>query len=185
MATKRKPISKKMRFEIFKRDGFKCQYCGAHPPGVLLHVDHIHPVAEGGSNEEENLITSCQECNIGKGANLLSSAPQSLAEKAEQVAEREAQLLGYQAILEARRDRIEGELWRVALVIDPDSGGEKGMLRDWTASIRRFNERLGVHVVLEAAEIARGRYPYPPKKTFPYFCGICWARIRHLEGTNA
>lgn len=44
----RKAISKKTRFEVFKRDRFTCQYCGATPPGVLLHIDHIHPVAEGG-----------------------------------------------------------------------------------------------------------------------------------------
>lgn len=37
----RRNVSKRTRFEIFKRDGFACQYCGAHPPSVLLHVDHI------------------------------------------------------------------------------------------------------------------------------------------------
>ena len=31
----RKPISKKTRFEIFKRDGFSCRYCGAHPPEAV------------------------------------------------------------------------------------------------------------------------------------------------------
>jgi 5-methylcytosine-specific restriction endonuclease McrA len=49
--TKRKSISKKARFEVFKRDAFSCQYCGAHPPDSILHVDHIVPVALGGGNE--------------------------------------------------------------------------------------------------------------------------------------
>lgn len=177
---KRQGIGKKTRFEVFKRDGFACQYCGAHPPGVLLHVDHITAVANGGTNDTDNLITACLPCNLGKGARDLTVVPQSLEEKAKEIAERESQLAGYQEILEARRERIEDELWRVAELIDPGSS-TTGMSRDWTASIRRFNEQLGVHAVLEAADKARGRYPYGGKKTFLYFCGICWNRIREAQ----
>jgi hypothetical protein len=64
-------ISKRIRFEIFKRDGFACRYCGSHPPDVLLEVDHLHPISAGGSNDEMNLITSCMDCNRGKSAKLL------------------------------------------------------------------------------------------------------------------
>lgn len=71
---KRKSISKKDRFEILKRDCFKCQYCGAAAPDVLLHVDHIHPVSKDGSNEIINLITSCEGCNFGKSDRLLSDS---------------------------------------------------------------------------------------------------------------
>lgn len=42
----RKPISKKLRFEVFKRDGFRCAYCGKFPPAVILEVDHIEPIME-------------------------------------------------------------------------------------------------------------------------------------------
>ena len=65
-------LTKKIRFEVFKRDSFKCQYCGKAAPDVVLEVDHIKPVAEGGSNDILNLITSCFECNRGKGKKLLS-----------------------------------------------------------------------------------------------------------------
>ena len=68
----RKAISKTLRFEVFKRDSFKCQYCGAAAPQVLLHVDHIVAVAKGGSNELMNLITSCDSCNLGKRDKPLS-----------------------------------------------------------------------------------------------------------------
>ncbi len=64
----RKAISKKARFEVFKRDDFMCQYCGAHPPSATLHVDHIVAVISGGGNDLNNLITSCSFCNLGKGA---------------------------------------------------------------------------------------------------------------------
>ena len=71
--TKRVALSKKMRFEVFKRDSFKCQYCGRSAPEVVLHVDHIQPVAKDGTNDIFNLITSCADCNGGKGARELSS----------------------------------------------------------------------------------------------------------------
>lgn len=70
--TKRVPLSQKTRFEVFKRDSFKCQYCGKSAPDVVLHVDHIKPVAKGGTNDIFNLITSCAGCNSGKGARQLS-----------------------------------------------------------------------------------------------------------------
>ncbi|WP_446008353.1 HNH endonuclease [Candidatus Electrothrix sp.] len=60
----RKSLSKKLRFEVFKRDSFTCQYCGKVAPNVILEVDHIEPVSKGGSNELLNLITSCYDCNI-------------------------------------------------------------------------------------------------------------------------
>ncbi len=181
MATNRKPMSKKLRFEVFKRDGFKCQYCGAHPPTAILEPDHIKPVADGGTNDMDNLVTACFNCNRGKAANSLDSVPQSLADKAASVAEREAQLRGYSEVMEAKRDRIEDELWRVAEVIEPGSS-KSGMHRDWTNSISKFNEKLGVYECLDAAEIARAKFPYGGKRTFLYFCGVCWGKVRKAEG---
>jgi hypothetical protein len=70
---KRQSIGKGLRFDIFHRDGFTCQYCGKRPPDVVLELDHIHPVANGGDNDPLNLITSCAECNRGKSAKLLGS----------------------------------------------------------------------------------------------------------------
>ena len=69
---KRKQISKKVRFEVFKRDKFQCQYCGRNAPDIVLNIDHIKPVAKGGDNELYNLITSCFDCNSGKKDRLLS-----------------------------------------------------------------------------------------------------------------
>lgn len=70
--TKRKSISKKTRFEVFKRDSFKCQYCGASAPEAVLEVDHIQPVSKSGSNDLMNFITACKACNAGKSDRLLS-----------------------------------------------------------------------------------------------------------------
>ena len=62
----RKNLSKKLRFEVYKRDNFTCQYCGRKAPDVILNIDHIVPVSKGGTNEILNLITSCFDCNNGK-----------------------------------------------------------------------------------------------------------------------
>lgn len=64
----RDPIPARLRFRVLQRDGFRCQYCGSsQQAGVRLHVDHIVPVARGGATELDNLMTSCERCNIGKG----------------------------------------------------------------------------------------------------------------------
>ena len=68
---KRKSISKKLRFEIFKRDSFTCQFCGKSSPSVILEIDHILPVSKGGDNDILNLITTCFDCNRGKKNTLL------------------------------------------------------------------------------------------------------------------
>ena len=68
----RKPISKKLRFEIFKRDKFCCSFCGQSAPDVILEIDHIKPVVEGGKNDILNLTTACFDCNRGKGKRKLS-----------------------------------------------------------------------------------------------------------------
>lgn len=69
---KRVGLSKATRFRIFDRDGFTCRYCGKSPPVVLLVIDHVIAVANGGTNDEENLITACADCNSGKGAKALT-----------------------------------------------------------------------------------------------------------------
>lgn len=91
---KRKPISKKLRFEIFKRDKFTCQYCGKMAPDVVLEVDHIKPVCKGGTNDELNLITSCFECNRGKGKRKISenATIKKQQEQLQLLAERREQL---------------------------------------------------------------------------------------------
>lgn len=71
---KRKQISKRTRFSIFARDNFTCRYCGRNSEQVRLHIDHINPVCQGGTNEPENLITSCEDCNLGKASKTIQAA---------------------------------------------------------------------------------------------------------------
>jgi 5-methylcytosine-specific restriction endonuclease McrA len=65
----RDPLPAQLRFRILARAGFRCRCCGrsGSTPGVVLHVDHVVPLAAGGTSSEGNLRTACEECNLGKG----------------------------------------------------------------------------------------------------------------------
>ncbi len=76
-------ITKKIRFEVFKRDSFQCKYCGRSAPGVILEIDHINPKSKGGKDSIFNLITSCFDCNRGKGKRKLSDTSEIKKQKKE------------------------------------------------------------------------------------------------------
>ena len=63
-------LSLRKRFFVMKRDGFTCCMCGANGRGVKLEIDHVVPVAKGGSDALGNLQTLCFECNRGKRDSL-------------------------------------------------------------------------------------------------------------------
>lgn len=126
----RRRLSPKLRFEIFKRDKFTCRYCGRTSPEVILEIDHIIPVSEGGTDDPENLVTSCYECNRGKGATLLEEIPlgedEDIHERTILLAERELQLREYNEMLRKIRERKEREAidlvdyWCQLWGLDPD-----------------------------------------------------------------
>jgi hypothetical protein len=70
----RRLMTKKLRELIKKRDNYTCRYCGNsvyNEPNLLLEIDHIIPVAKGGSTVEDNLQTLCWKCNRSKGSKLI------------------------------------------------------------------------------------------------------------------
>ena len=66
------------RQNIFKRDGFQCQYCERREQ---LTLDHVTPKAKGGSSTWENLTTACNRCNAQKGGQTPKEADMSLMNK--------------------------------------------------------------------------------------------------------
>ncbi len=54
------------RRNIFKRDKFTCQYCGAQPRSDELTIDHVLPRAQGGDSSWENCVLACVACNHRK-----------------------------------------------------------------------------------------------------------------------
>jgi 5-methylcytosine-specific restriction endonuclease McrA len=63
----RSPERRALIQRVFERDGHRCVYCGSREG---LTVDHLFPVSRGGNNDEENLVTSCSECNQEKGDSI-------------------------------------------------------------------------------------------------------------------
>lgn len=185
----------KLRFEIFKRDAFACCYCGKTPPQVLLEVDHLHPVCEGGTDDPDNLLTACFECNRGKGATTLDTAalPQAAADRAEQIAERLAQSKAYHLMLAEQEEYVQeqmNEVWEKWCDLF------KGGIVDgyWSCdpyppkapTLRRFLKTLTLYDVLEAVEIAHNKFPTGRgSNPVRYFCGVCNNKIRRLTGEEA
>lgn len=156
--SKRKSISKKTRFEVFKRDSFTCQYCGAQAPDVVLHLDHINPVAGGGDNDIMNLVTSCEPCNAGKSDRALSDNSV--------IAKQKAQLNE----LNERREQLEMMLqWREALAgIDDEyirafedqfaAATGCGLSQKGRADVKKWLKRFSLADLLEALDGAVSTY---------------------------
>ncbi len=178
-------ISKRLRFETFKRDEFKCQYCGRTPPRVVLEVDHIVPLARGGDSSPENLITSCQDCNRGKGARPLDQVPAPLKDQMQDKQERQEQVEAFnQFLLDARNRELQaieelGLYWHNKFEMKKDKW-VFGPTRE--ASLRTFLKFLAPVEILGAIDLAHDRFPVYSReednKTFRYFCGICWRKIK-------
>lgn len=176
---KRKNLSKKTRFEVFKRDGFTCVYCGATPPKVVLHCDHVVAVANGGANDIDNLVTACDACNMGKGARELTVAPATVKAKAEALQEKEEQITAYNALVAEKQRRIAQTAWIVADVFNEGWGNERGKFNAANfSSIERFVGDLSLDVLIDAARRAISKRPAHPDQAWKYFCGTCWNIIR-------
>ena len=175
MTAKRVSTGKRLRFEVFKRDGFACQYCGAQPPDVVLVLDHVQPVAKGGNNSELNLITACETCNQGKAAKVLGDVrPQPDADLLYLQAQQErAELQRYVATTTER----DGERGRaIALIQDHFAAIANG---GWVPSegtlwqvLRKYNdpEIVDEAIMIVAGKVADG---YLQKTNWlPYLWGV-------------
>jgi 5-methylcytosine-specific restriction endonuclease McrA len=63
------------RFNLFLRDEFSCQYCGATGD---LTFDHVVPRARGGVTSWENVVAACAPCNLHKGSKSLKQSHMTL-----------------------------------------------------------------------------------------------------------
>lgn len=171
-------ISKKIRFEVFKRDGFKCSYCGNEPPAVILEADHINPSSEGGTDDINNLITSCFDCNRGKKNIPLSVITTQLQENFEVLKEKEEQLKEYRKFVAKIARRIQKDINDIDSLYTEQypKWGFSNMFKN--ASLKIFLKKLPKHEVIESLQIAISKYPNDKDRVIPYFCGVCWNKIK-------
>lgn len=165
----RRSMSPRLRFEIQKRDGFRCRYCGATPETTALHVDHVVPVAAGGTNDPRNLLTACAGCNLGKSAVPLDESGLVESVPAEELRARARETLDYLqacAELEDTRDSVREDLsqrWEAATRGRPSRSMQSGL----------FNaaQRCGLEMVYEAIAVI-GRRRMRGDAAARYFYGV-------------
>lgn len=151
-----------IRFEVFKRDSFTCQYCGRKAPDVVLQCDHIVPVAGGGTNDPMNLATSCVECNSGKSDKSLDETHILNRQRAEMelLNERRQQL----EMLIAWRDQLQSVVQDEAILVGEKiaktfSALDRVNLSDAVLSgLRKWIKRFGVEMLLDASEASASSY---------------------------
>ena len=147
-------VSRKLRFEVFKRDSFTCQYCGRTAPEVLLEADHIEPLAKGGKDTILNLITACKDCNGGKSDTPLSEQS-VLAKQKRQLAE-----------LQERKEQLEMMFeWQKSLMNLDDQAVDLGvklfeelvpgqsLTQHGRKTLTRLIKKFGLSEVMEAMRI--------------------------------
>ena len=167
----RKSMSKSLRFEVMKRDGFVCRYCGATPMGTRLEVDHIEPVSKGGTNDPSNLVTACFECNRGKSDRKLSdrrlpaTSPQLLEEHQEQIAAYSKQAARlHEAKQQATQNLIN--LW--FQIVCPDQESFDGGLRRVLGS---FSKKYPMDLLIDAMYATQSCRSNNDVSRLRYFCG--------------
>jgi len=181
MTTKRKSISKKIRFEVFKRDSFTCQYCGRKSPDIILEIDHIKPISKSGKNDMMNLITSCFECNRGKGAKKLTDSTE-VSKKMEQA-----------HLLQERREQLKMALeWQEKLFEIENETAEKikKYFENKTGAkiteigffiLKQLLSKYDFNEVINAINIAIKTYPNI-QTAFNKIRGVCY--MKKLEMAN-
>lgn len=183
---KRKNIPNKLRFEVFKRDSFTCQYCGQSAPNVVLEVDHLLPVSKGGDNDILNLITSCWTCNNGK-SNILLTDNTMLEKQKAQLDELNEKRLQLEMMIE----------WRESLNNLDDDIAQK--IADYFGSqancdvnetglkkIKQWTKKFTYQQILEAVELSVNQYVKKgtndeTNKAFDMVPRICAAKKRQTE----
>jgi len=177
----RKGIPKGTRFEVFKRDSFKCQYCGRSAPDVILEVDHIVPVSAGGKNDLLNLVTSCRDCNRGKTNKLLTDTTvidrqrkqlddmNELREQTEMLIQWKQELL---SIINTQIDSIDDLICELTDYSLNENGRKK---------FRSYISRFGFSEVYTSAEIAFSKYS-DIEDAINKVGGICYNRAKQKAG---
>lgn len=178
-------ISKRVRFDVLKRDGFQCLYCGRKPPEVVLEVDHIIPRCKGGKDSMVNLLSSCQDCNRGKSGIPLNCIPnahlpslEERKERLEQLTELARVAIEEQNLAVATIDSIE-DFWTR---LDKRQSEFSIISSEFRPAVRRFLHYIPPEEITDAITIAFNSMIRESAR-FKYFCGVCWKKIRNKSAS--
>jgi hypothetical protein len=175
-------VSKRLRYEVFRRDDYTCRYCGRSAPEVVLAVDHVVPTALGGADSAENLVTACRDCNAGKS----SSSPdaQMVADVADDALRwaRAMQIAAHDMLAQQEvRDRARAQFrdhWN-----EWTFGGRPiDLPPDWPASVDRFVAAgLPMPALFDSIDVAMRASQVRIENVYRYMCGVAWAKVNELQ----
>uniref|UniRef100_A0A6M3MAY5 Putative homing endonuclease n=1 Tax=viral metagenome TaxID=1070528 RepID=A0A6M3MAY5_9ZZZZ len=186
MTVQRKPLSKSLRFEVFKKDNFTCSYCGQKPPEIVLEVDHIVPVSKGGTDEILNLITSCFNCNRGKSDKTLNTIIRPDAkEMSENIQQQVEQAKIYYKYLKEKDEILSIEIEKVIEYFNNLFNQINYIGIQEKTTLKTFMKYFNAYELMEYLNIASQKVKYACEG-FRYFCGICFTKIKEIkESKNA
>jgi hypothetical protein len=177
-------VSKRLRYEILRRDSHTCRYCGATAPNAPLRVDHVTPVALGGTDTPDNLVTSCEPCNSGK-----SSATPDAATVADVSRDAVRWAVAWKQAAEEERLSSSTRAAKTAEVLEEFTRSIKGrygtapyLPQDAESSVLRWLE-LGLpqEKIAELIAYTVGRTAVAPDNKWRYFAGCCWSALKEIE----
>jgi hypothetical protein len=179
-------ISKRLRFEILRRDNHTCRYCGAAAPDAKLVVDHVLPETLGGRSEPENLVTACEPCNSGKSS-IPPDAELVADVKSDAVRWAWAMKQAHEARRALRDEQIAYVNYFLAMWNEWTYGPKKlpvPLPDGWQASVERLHENnLHPDDLQYAVRAAMSAPNVRPENTFRYFCGVSWNVLRQVAET--
>lgn len=176
---KRKSISKRVRFEVFKRDGFRCRYCGRSSQDTVLHVDHIVPVCDGGESDQSNYVTACADCNQGKAGLAISEINPIDQLEREQLLKEQALAAMASTNAIAARSAMGKYIDRYYL----DASGCTHISIQHSSMLRDFIDSAGANETMKWIDSACRKIPSrDPESHIRYMCGIRKAKKAALAG---
>lgn len=134
-------VSKRLRYEILRRDNHACRYCGASAPTVKLNVDHVIPQALGGSDKPTNLVTACADCNSGKTSSLPNAMPVADVEQDTFRRSVELQAAAARDVL-SRLDQCLVDVWAVHWQDDHDEPPADDLRERFALSLAEFRSEV-------------------------------------------
>lgn len=175
----RATLTKKIRFEVFKRDSFTCQYCGQMAPDVILEVDHINPVVNGGDNKLINLVTSCFDCNRGKGKRALTDK-EEIKKQQDQLKELNEKRKQLEMLLQWRDELSKFDDEKVSKIETKFKSMTDYYLNDKGRELaKKWIKEFGLIEILDCLEISVNQYfkgPESVDKAFNYIPRIASSR---------
>lgn len=179
-------FSQSARYAILQRDNYTCRYCGASAPEAKLHVDHVTPVALGGTNDPANGVTACSNCNGGKSATPPpSETVQKVADQQQRVRDMVSCALGYEPEHGVSKEEyVENfdSLWK-KVGLDPDCKPS-----DYSKTLTNWmNRGVPWPMVREAFAITynwaagMGDREIEYDWFYRYFCKIVWTHLKNAE----